>query len=528
MNDSDCKLVTCDNSGSIASYIGSYSLNAGFQYTNMQLQFSIGGKTYIIPTGSITITVPPSVISSGGSVSYDGCSSTLSASIPSGSSTDSISSIVNSLIYQAAQQQAQCNAAAANSGNLPTPQFFNQQITLASGCTDALPLSVSASLPSGVSISGNNFIIAAGIFGTEISQSDADSLATSFLTSLKNSLFSSGKAQCGNNCLKPFNPALVGTCPTISGSITSGVGASWSYCVYDCNHDKFIVAADFDTNVFILDPSDGHIITSRDLGFQIEGLVYVPTTNEVYVQPGSGQALKVISSVDLSDVATVTCGADANGLFSGVYDSVNDLVAVLGFPGALGPYLFIVDPATHTLVRTVTFPSAGYQNAVSIAYNPNNAMVYFQGESGAAGGSILAEVNPLTGAITDTLHIPNASSIDVRVAYSKSDGNLYVAAQQGGSCPLYKISVGPLTNQGQVVDLSTFTPSVTNGVSFINYDAGRHLLWMLVNNGSAMIFYKIGGGVCASDTTHFGGHLDFTPDGKSIIQKNDGNFSIVT
>ena len=118
-----CQLVTCPDTDSINVYTGNFSLQSGWTFVNALISVPVpyGSGYYYIPPGTITINVPPN----GGTVSYQGCQSTVSANVPSGSTQAAMQAIINGMMNQIAVQLSQCNAPPpTNPGLAPGGRLF--------------------------------------------------------------------------------------------------------------------------------------------------------------------------------------------------------------------------------------------------------------------------------------------------------------------------------------------------------------------------------------------------------------------
>jgi hypothetical protein len=197
----DCSKIGCAvPKNAVQEYLNQYSLNQVI-VTNDEFTAVINGVTYTIPAGTFSL---PITTDTAFPLSYQGCQSNVSVSVPPGSTIGQIQALAQSLLQQVASQQAQCNAAASN----PTPsrpKYTNTTQTVSSSCTTS-PLTISVSLPDGVSQNGNDLICAAGIFSSDISQSNANAAASDFLENLLNSLFASGEAVCSSDCSVDTGP----------------------------------------------------------------------------------------------------------------------------------------------------------------------------------------------------------------------------------------------------------------------------------------------------------------------------------
>lgn len=194
-----CKTIQCQGSD-IASYLGQFNTDDAIQYTNGLLRITTPVGVVTIPPNTIVVIAPST---GGGTTSgpfvltYQGCKSLISFTVPAGSTQAQIAVIAQEVMAQAAAQYALCNP--PNNPNNPphSPVFLNPQIVIVTDCTADAPLSVTVSLFPGLTISGNNFVLAAGLFTSNVSVEDATNLAASFAQSFVNNLFATGGASCG-------------------------------------------------------------------------------------------------------------------------------------------------------------------------------------------------------------------------------------------------------------------------------------------------------------------------------------------
>lgn len=200
----DCTALSCPvPAKAVQDYLNLYSLE-GIIISNKLVTQTINGHTYSIPAGTFSFSISSSTGTSGLPLTFPGCQSAINIPVPSGSTQAQVEALVQSLVQQAAQQQAQCNAAVPFVGSTPT--FTSNQVTLASGCTTNFPLNIVGPLPSGITQSGNNLVLAASMFTSNVSQTDADNLAVNFLVTFSDNLFSTGKAICGLGCSNDSDP----------------------------------------------------------------------------------------------------------------------------------------------------------------------------------------------------------------------------------------------------------------------------------------------------------------------------------
>lgn len=198
----DCSRMSCSvPRNAVQSYLQQYSLNQ-VVVKNTEFVAVINGVTVVIPAGTFSYPITES-ISEFGQISFQGCQSLISVSIPAGSTFAEMESLVQGMLNEAAQQQAQCNAPQVPQA---APAYLNQQVSVASGCTDPA-LTISASLPAGITQSGNNLVCAAGVFSSNASQADANQRATEFVEDLLEALFSTGGAAC-NPCAPDVGPPV--------------------------------------------------------------------------------------------------------------------------------------------------------------------------------------------------------------------------------------------------------------------------------------------------------------------------------
>lgn len=170
-----CRLVTCPVTDDLPAYLGQYSLQTGFQFANLTFSVPTGGGFYIVPAGTIIINLPTNPTF----VSYMGCQSMVTQSIPPGSTPAQILAIVNSVMGQVGNQLSQCNAP-KNYGNPFLPGSFTSGPGFV-GCGGGQQLQQIGGLPSGVSFSTYGLTLVGGIFSSSISQADADSKSQAYL-----------------------------------------------------------------------------------------------------------------------------------------------------------------------------------------------------------------------------------------------------------------------------------------------------------------------------------------------------------
>jgi hypothetical protein len=226
-----CTLIGCTNDGNLASYIGAYSLNGVLHYSNIVLVVPIPGglpsQTITIPAGTISIPSTPGATV----LSYQGCQSTVTRSVPPGSTTAQIAAIAAEIIAAIAQQTAACTAQTARVTSSP-PVFTNDAIS--SGCSDGSQLSICATptYPRGLSFdtTGVGFIhIQAGIF-SGASKAQANLQAVNYINAFLAANLLSGNFSCGVPC-----PASCGDVPTSPSDMTwtNSCPCGGSPCPYD-------------------------------------------------------------------------------------------------------------------------------------------------------------------------------------------------------------------------------------------------------------------------------------------------------
>jgi hypothetical protein len=190
-----CNTLSCPVPNvAVQGYLNQYSLE-GVILGNLPYTTVINGKTITIPGGTLSLPLPPvldpAIIPA---ITYEGCSGPISLPVPPGSTPAQITAIGQQVLQLAAAQQAQCDAVAQGS---PKKIYRNDQLTIPSACTPPNNLAVTGALFPGLSVSGNDFIVAAGIFTSTISITDANNIATAYAQNWIASLFASHGAVCG-------------------------------------------------------------------------------------------------------------------------------------------------------------------------------------------------------------------------------------------------------------------------------------------------------------------------------------------
>ncbi len=173
-----CRIISCPPTDDLPSYYGQYSLQSGVAYDNGSITVPApGGGSYTVPPGTIVINLPAGSTS----VNYQGCQSSISIPIPTGSTPTAIQSIIDQVMQQAAEQLAICNAPADphSGGPFPPVTFGNESQTVL--CPDKPAMDLIGTLPPGVTITLTQLTIAAGIFQSSVSVADANAAANTFL-----------------------------------------------------------------------------------------------------------------------------------------------------------------------------------------------------------------------------------------------------------------------------------------------------------------------------------------------------------
>ncbi len=204
---SECILITCSDSNGIPSYLGSFNSQNGLVFRNAEMSFVTTGGEVTIPEGSIIIPVPdePKFIS------YKGCRSVVTLPVPVGSTPLQIADIVNQVMFQVAQQQAECDAGQTNpaippadgggsdggggggggGGGSPSIIYYNSAVM--KSCSTAPQMKLVGALPGFVTFSISGLTAAASSFASYVSVADANAAADSFL----GSLIANGSVKCG-------------------------------------------------------------------------------------------------------------------------------------------------------------------------------------------------------------------------------------------------------------------------------------------------------------------------------------------
>ena len=303
-------------------------------------QYSLEGNS--MRHGTITIPIPP-VGSDPQAITYEGCSGPVSLPVPPGSTPAQIQAIVQQVLLLAVAQQAACDATPPVPP--PPPVFRNNVLTIPTPCSAGI--TITGSLFPGLSVSGNNFIVAAGIFSSTASTAAANSIATAFAQNWIANLFSTGGAVCTG----PIPPFCQGN-PTDVALLT------WA-CTAALYGDPQ-VPAPFDwtdgTNVIL-----GHVVASGATGsFFTQTIIPSPPTallvgaaTEAITYLCNPTAQDKTLTITLSNITMVT--TNLNGIESYVVAIVNgvwqywDLTSI---PGTIAPPLFLqfVVPA-NTIVQ---------------------------------------------------------------------------------------------------------------------------------------------------------------------------------
>lgn len=191
----DCSKISCPvPNNQVQDYLQQYNLNQVI-IKNTEFSTVINGIPITIPAG--TFEYP---ITEGGSffspLTYRGCQSLISVPIPVGSTFAQIQALVQGMLQQAAEQQAQCNAANAPNAHQPPSQFLNTQQSAPIPCSDGGEFIITGTLPTGVTFDGNDLICATGIFSSNTSQDNANQRAEDFLASIFVQLQNNGQGYC--------------------------------------------------------------------------------------------------------------------------------------------------------------------------------------------------------------------------------------------------------------------------------------------------------------------------------------------
>ena len=187
-----CILVPCTDTGTVAKYQGAYSIDSALQYTNGIISY--GGTT--VPAGAYQVNLNPpvsgGVVASDYSVSMQGCQSTVSTTIPAGTPTSGIQGYMNQLFQLLAQQQAACNSTP------PVNTYSNTAVQ--AGCPNGKTMSVTGTLPPGITFNGSQLVAAPGLFASSVSVADANQKALTLLLSLiaNPAIISCGNPFCGS------------------------------------------------------------------------------------------------------------------------------------------------------------------------------------------------------------------------------------------------------------------------------------------------------------------------------------------
>ncbi len=198
-----CRIISCPPTDDLPSYYGQYSLQSGVSYENGAIIVPApGGGSYTVPPGTIVINLPPGSTS----VNYQGCQSSISLPIPTGSSPAEIQAIVSQVMQQAAAQLAICNAPTNPHSGGPFPPTVFSNIGIGINCPGGLAMKQISPLPGIVTLSGDSLFLDAGNFSSSVSESDANAMAQAFLESLIGT-----KVQCGY-----WNTEQSFTCPDTS------------------------------------------------------------------------------------------------------------------------------------------------------------------------------------------------------------------------------------------------------------------------------------------------------------------------
>lgn len=189
----DCTLIGCPTpKNPVQDFSNQYSLDA-VVVGNFHISTVVNGVLIDVPPGTITVPISGNPTQ----LTVQSCSGPITLPVPPGSTPSQVQQIAQTLANQAAQALVQCQTIAGPNSAPPAPTFLNQPVTFDSGCTDALPLTITVALPTGVTQSGNSLVCAAGIFVSNISTADANSIATAFLSTLMSTLFAGMQATCG-------------------------------------------------------------------------------------------------------------------------------------------------------------------------------------------------------------------------------------------------------------------------------------------------------------------------------------------
>ena len=187
----DCSRQSCDvPKNAVQDYLNQYSLNQ-VVVTNSEFVAVINGVTITIPAGTFSYPIT-SGTSTFSNISFQGCQSLISIPVPPGSSFAQIQALVQSMLNQAAQQQAECNAQSARPS--PPAVFLNQQVSFTPSCD---PFLMQGTVPRYITRNGNSVVLSAGIFSSSISQEDANKRATDSLANLINSQIADFVSYCG-------------------------------------------------------------------------------------------------------------------------------------------------------------------------------------------------------------------------------------------------------------------------------------------------------------------------------------------
>lgn len=248
-------------------------------------------------------------------------------------------------------------------------------------------------------------------------------------------------------------------------AVAQGLGATVSTggipmgMTFDPSEGRLFIATAY---AVVVTDGGGRVLDSIPASLSMQfpcNLVYVPTTNEVFVTNCGGEAASAVTVIDPRTDTTIRTIPLPQQPFGIAYDSNTDQIFVADSSGVVS----VIDVQTLQVIQTIAVPSGYY----GVLFNPNTSEVYVSN----ADNNTVSVIDDRSYSVVITVRVgdfPMGMGLDnamglVFVA-NFADGTVSAIAE-GNHSVVRTVDVGWLPS-GVAVDSRTGTAYVSNGANY--------------------------------------------------------------
>lgn len=261
-------------------------------------------------------------------------------------------------------------------------------------------------------------------FSHQLSQNPAkvNTVNTSFNTNDKDATWitfdPSNNYLYENNFTGNIVSAINTTTNSIVVNLSLGIGSYPYYMAYD-PVNTYLYVDDYGTgNISVINSTTNSIVKNITMGIAgYSYLSYDPANTYMFVVNSASGASEISAINTTTDSIVKTTTLDTSSIPVGIaYDPANTYLYIITTSDVVGGNLTIINPATYSVVSTLTI---GLQPK-GIAYDPANGCMYITN----AGSSNVSVINTATDSMVKSITV---GSTPFGIAYDPADMEIYVS-----------------------------------------------------------------------------------------------------